>query len=380
MFVLYAIDYYIRNVYKSLNEHLLSKFSDDLVEKCILKDVSNYICNKCERHLKSNKLPPMAITNKIEVFSIADELTDFSELESRLIAQRIPFMKFLSLPKGKQRAIIGSVVNEPVDASETIATLPRCASSSGFIPLKLKRKQSYTGHVLYQMVRPKKIESALTYLKANNVHYSSIILNNSWQKKFQHEDTELREAFVKASPKDQNVNVFGENESEENHEDKIMESQIEDSLHGSYLSEGNNNEHRNPQIGNGTSKNQQKQHEECMYINNQNENNQIGISTEMYNNVSLNGIQFDTCIQTEDLANIAGNEVFSIAPGEGRLPLHVFNDVNNEVLTFPNLFPTGQYGFDVLCSRRITLRKYFQARLLSHDNRFVSNTEYLFYS
>ncbi len=73
-----------------------------------------------------------------------------------LVAQRIPFMKILNLPKGKQKAIIGSVVNVPVDTSETVAALPRSATSSGFIPLKLKRKQCYTGHVLYQMVRPQK--------------------------------------------------------------------------------------------------------------------------------------------------------------------------------------------------------------------------------
>ena len=58
----------------------------------------------------------------------------------------------------------------------------------------------------------------------------------------------------------------------------------------------------------------------------------------------------------------------------------MYNDTNNEVLTFPNLFPTGKYGFDVSRPRKLSLRKYFQARLTSCDNRFASNTEYLFYS
>ena len=97
-------------------------------------------------------------------------------------------------------------------------------------------------------------------------------------------------------------------------------------------------------------------------------------------NDSLRGGQLGTCIQTEELSNILGNEVFSIAPVEGRLPLQVYNDNNNEVLTFPNLFPTRKYGFDVSRPRKLSLRKYFQARLTSCDNRFASNTEYLFYS
>ena len=66
-------------------------------------------------------------------------LHDLTELEERLVAQRIPFMKIMNLPKGKQKAIFGQVVNVPVDTAETVAALPRTANSSGFIPLKLKR-------------------------------------------------------------------------------------------------------------------------------------------------------------------------------------------------------------------------------------------------
>ena len=107
------------------------------MEQCISNSISNSICLTCERHLKTNKLPPMCSANKMDLFPIPDELSGLTELESRLIAQRIPFMKILNLPKGKQKAILGSVVNVPVDASETVAALPRSASSSGFIPLKL---------------------------------------------------------------------------------------------------------------------------------------------------------------------------------------------------------------------------------------------------
>ena len=95
---------------------------------------------------------------------------------------------------------------------------------------------------------------------------------------------------------------------------------------------------------------------------------------------SLRGLQYNTCIQPDDLANYLGNEVFSVAPGEGRLPLMVGNDVKNEALTFPTLFPDGKFGFDVRRLPKLTLRKYFQARLLPEDTRFARNTEYLFYA
>ena len=72
---------------KSVNKQLLSKFPSDLIEQCISNGVSNYICTTCERHLKTKKLPPMSKANKMELFPIPYELSDFTELESRLIAQ-----------------------------------------------------------------------------------------------------------------------------------------------------------------------------------------------------------------------------------------------------------------------------------------------------
>ena len=105
----------------------------------------------------------------------------------------------MNLPTGKQKAILGSVVNIPVDAAETVAALPRTANSSGFIPLKLKRKQSYSGHVMYRMIRPKKVDAALQYLVHNNDHYQTMLLNNNWRKDFQDENQELWDALVHPS-------------------------------------------------------------------------------------------------------------------------------------------------------------------------------------
>lgn len=51
-----------------------------------------------------------------------------------------------------------------------------------------------------------------------------------------------------------------------------------------------------------------------------------------------------------------------------------------QVLTFPHLFPTGEFGFDVKRDTKLTLRKYFMARLCNKDNRFATNVEYLFYA
>ena len=54
-------------------------------------------------------------------------------------------------------------------------------------------------------------------------------------------------------------------------------------------------------------------------------------------------------------------------------------DSHSEELSFPNLFPTGRFGFSFERSRKITLKKYFQSRMLHFDGRFAKNIEYLFY-
>ena len=262
-------------------------------------------------------------------------------------------MKIMNLPKGKQKAIIGQVVNVPVDTAETVAALPRTANSSGIIPLKLKRKQSYTGHVLYQMVRPHVVEAALRYLVDHNKHYQNILLNEEWQKDFQNEDEELWKTLVEPH---------------------------EENEHESSTPEVNDNDTLTPRTTSNEEELNSAQDLSEVAVNNNviSESAPNGIQEED----SLRGLQYNTCIQPDDLANYLGkfNEVFSVAPGEGRLPLMVGNDVNNEVLTFPTLFPDGKFGFDVHRLPKLTLRKYFQARLLSEDTRFAKNTEYLFYA
>ena len=404
-----------------------------MVEQNITNGISNSICATCERHLKSNKLPPMARANRMDLFPVPDVLSDLTQLECRLIAQRIPFMKILNLPKGKQKAILGSVVNVPVDASETAAALPRSASSSGFIPLKLKRKQIYSGHVMYQMVRPAKVEAALAYLKANNLHYSSITLDEKWQEQFQNEDSDLWEALVQ-EPETGDTVRFPQNKEEsvsmiqtDVERESISRMQADVERENNSLTQSNveresvsriqidDDKSAQTDVAKEIASSKQTDHEEenasweqteiaeesvsriqpCSHTSL--ENNQTDLNSQEYmlnceileeeeerrfdlTSNPLRGVEFDTCVQTEDLSHFLGNEVFSIAPGEGRIPLQVHSDNNNEVLTFPNLFPNGKYGFDVPRPTKLSLRKYFQARLTSSDNRFASNTEYLFYS
>ena len=72
--------------------------------------------------------------------------------------------------------------------------------------------------------------------------------------------------------------------------------------------------------------------------------------------------------------------VYAVAPGEDNVPKYVLMDKDFEVLAFPDLFPFGKCGFDNVSVRqtKLSMRKYYQQRILNVDGRFARNIEYLF--
>ena len=84
---------------------------------------SRFICRTCQSYVKQNKIPCQAAINDLQLDDIPEHLR-VTELESALIAQRIPFMRIVALPRGRQRAIHGAVVNVPSNVSSTVSALP----------------------------------------------------------------------------------------------------------------------------------------------------------------------------------------------------------------------------------------------------------------
>ena len=72
--------------------------------------------------------------------------------------------------------------------------------------------------------------------------------------------------------------------------------------------------------------------------------------------------------------------MFSIAPGEGKHPIHFMSDKYCGELAFPTLFPLAKYGYQAERDVSISPTKYFNARLLNYTGRFSMNPEYLFFA
>ena len=76
------------------------------------------------------------------------------------------------MPKEQTSKMHGSVVNVPVNVSETCNHLPREGNCEEVILVKLKRKLSFKGHVYFhfQPVRPKRVRAVVEFLQ-KIIHY-----------------------------------------------------------------------------------------------------------------------------------------------------------------------------------------------------------------
>ena len=119
-----------------------------------------------------------------------------SGLELRLICLRVPFMKMVALPSGKQRSIHGPAVNVPSKVDTICNVLPRLPSQTELVPLKLKRKVAYRGHYMYDYITPQKPLDALKFLKANNPLYAHIEVNEQWFEQAMANDEDLCKCLI----------------------------------------------------------------------------------------------------------------------------------------------------------------------------------------
>ena len=146
-------------------------------DTCILGDGprgSLYICINCDTYMKKGQMPPLCHANGLELEDVPDELISLNKLEKQLVSLRLPFMKIVRLPRAAEQGVIGKCVCVVSNINHTRKILPAPIHDSLIVPVKLKRKLEYEGHVTYQMVDIMKCEKALRVLKSINPLYGDI--------------------------------------------------------------------------------------------------------------------------------------------------------------------------------------------------------------
>ena len=327
-----------------------------------------YICNTCHITIKKkNKTPCQAVYNNLAVDDVPPELASLDKLEQILVSQRIVFQKIVVMPKGQQRKIRGAICNVPVSCEETCHVLPRPPDSSGIIMLKLKRRLQFRGHVYFQAVRPEVVLHALQWLQRNNKLYQNVSIN------LENIDRELSSLC----------------DHERETESDIASCSQTGSLAG--YCDGNDGDRGKKQ---GVNEQLEKDKGHCSRDGNLESDASRDYDDDCEREDPLNehrAATCETCLQSimpdypiisdeEGRERSAGNEIFSVAPGENKHPVSMMTDRHCEELAFPVLFPKGRFGYKMDRKEKLTPVRYFNARLLHYSGRFAMNPEYLFFA
>ena len=128
------------------NKEKYPKASPDMLRNVFSSNLSHFrsngkewVCKTCDRALARDSMPLQAKANGLHLSEILPELRGLNALELKLIFLRVPFMKMVALPSGKQRSIHGPAVNVPSKVDTIFDVLPRLPSQSELVPLKQKR-------------------------------------------------------------------------------------------------------------------------------------------------------------------------------------------------------------------------------------------------
>ena len=391
-----AVVEFKRIAFKVTNTALL----DQCVSSVQSVDGKMYICKSCSASLHKNDMPPLSTANGLEVEEIPEVLKDLSSLECVFISQRIPFMKILGLPRGQQKSIHGAVVNVQIEPEECVSVLPRIATPQSVVPVKLKRKLEYRGHCFFQNVRPHKIMAALQLIKhtLKNPLYSDVVINVHWEEQNATSDQELWDTLTAVETQ----RPCNGNENNESTSHFVLPVS-----HDPDTSVATSHDHatQHDMSVQSTSRDYQSQTEICLPLNSTDHaGNEDNIShslpststngrkddsvdddsdgddeNETDERLKYSGLPLDTCMMPRDATDEV-RSVLEFSPGEGKKPMSFASDEKSEELSFPQLFPSGKFGFSAKRAKKLSPKKYFKARLLHSDGRFSKCLEYLFYS
>ncbi|VDI19187.1 Hypothetical predicted protein [Mytilus galloprovincialis] len=318
------------------------KCTDDCEKPCGFEGTSRtslWICYTCHRKILRGKIPADSFSNGLLLEDVPVELKQLNSIEQQLIAQNIPFMKIMALPKGGQKGVHGPVVCVPSDLKKVTSILPRSEDESLLLKVKLKRKLKYKEYDKYQFVRPNHLEQALLYLKDKNMWYKDVAINNQWINP------------IPGSNDDQDMNEKSDSDDTELVENSKKEKDVIEKIIKSST----------------TSNEREDESEQDSYIDDR-----------------LRGVQLDTCLQPADIGqealDLCFDQVFNVAPAENNSPLSVLQEQGIEAKTFPVHFPSGKNTFDEDRDDKLTIAQYSKLRLMSVENRFARDTSYIFFS
>ena len=168
-------------------------------------DKKTWFCTRCISSLKKRDIPGNALDNNMRVSEVPKELQGLNSLEERLISRVTPFMKLVVLPRGRQRAIRGQVINFPTPMTNTVDQLPRPAEDTDIVYVQRPSEsecvpeRATSATRTYYCCRYRKVMLALNWLKENNPIFHDVKVADPSEKQFSEEGDECQADHVEES-------------------------------------------------------------------------------------------------------------------------------------------------------------------------------------
>ena len=86
----------------------------------------------------------------------------------------------------------------------------------------------------------------------------------------------------------------------------------------------------------------------------------------------------DETTLVSEIPNIINEENVTIAPSQGKIPVSILRDELCEEQEFLHLLPNGKFGYNVPPDIPLSPARYFNQRLLSFNQYFASDADYIF--
>ena len=318
-------------------------------------DGFHHWCTTCKNSITKEKIPKMSAQNSLQLFDLSGyEELKLTELENCLIALNIIFQKVFQLPKSRWPAMKDKTVNIPVfeaDVLETVKSLPRTPSEAGIIPVNFKRKMSYKNTHKTQYVSVPKILKALATLKRlGNKYYQFIPDFHTFKERCQETDTDGFEFLFQNESMDENA---------DNSSLQIQDIQKEKNTDEESQAEN----YENTEQSDGSEAEEEEYRTKDPVKKWQFEYNRSTCFSHNYPEINYK----------EDMS-----QEFSVAPGEGKLPTSLMEEMDWDIKSFPCLHPDGKNTLQSDRLIKLGEQEYFTQRILNKDTRFAENAAYIF--
>jgi len=334
---------------------------NNIVSECLAPDIrkksfddNEYICHQCHNSLRKQppkmpKMPNQAVANNLRLTTQPDVLKNLTTMERRCIGLHIPFMTIKSVRQNGKN-MKGPCVNVPASLEPMCTLLPRLPEEMKTVLIKLKRRLDYNRSYMFDYIRPQVVMEALLWLKAHNVLYKNVTVNNEWFDQVEYVASD-------------HFNIVKDSDGIDS------DGYISDEDEDIYGTKKQKRTEKLPEIDVTTGQESSTDAKDASDDDFEEEQE----AAEFKSKVTVQASS--TCVQLDNLEEA----IFAIAPGENSKPKLLLTDDEFELSCFPDYFPTGEGAFH--CPERQTdlaLRRYVNQRLLNVDGRFGRNLEYIF--